>query len=212
MSPQSMAKLADKYTTQLGLIDYLSCFRTYLTAIAQKPPPEPKRVDEKKVLEIKCHHPWDFDYNRSKSAAVPYWSSAATMPRDFADMVEKDAARTHVPPLEKSVAKLTADEVDALRGKYSEKCLVAARKVYATVNGSGSWKTMKNEFRSLQINSQKGAILTTVFYTLMQKYSVKLSVSEMHCLTKELRGHGNQDVVRYEELMRLCAVCGKHAD
>jgi Ca2+-binding EF-hand superfamily protein len=206
-----MARLADKYTTSHGLVDYLSCFRTYLTAISQKPPPEPKATDDKHDkgggADVKCHHPWDFDYIRSKSAG-PYWTSATAAPRDFSEVAEKaQASKAAIPSLAKRVSQLSAEEVAALKSQYTEKCCQAAKKVHSQVYPSGNWRQMKNEFRSLQVNSQKGNILTTTFYQLMQKYGVKLSISEMHSLVKELRGTGNQDVVKYEEFLRLCSVC-----
>ena len=213
MAPQSMSRLADKYTTAHGLIDYLSCFRTYLTAISTKPPPEPKGADEKRGAgeagTKQCHHPWDFDYSRSRSAG-PYWSSATTLPRDFAEMAEKTlAVKASIPSLAKRVSQLSDEEISVLKGQYSTKCCKAAGKVHRQVFPSGSWRQFKNEFRSLQVNSQKGSILTTIFYQLLDKYGVKLSISEMHSLVKELRGTGNQDVVRYEEFLRLCSVCNQ---
>ena len=216
MAPHSMSRLADKYTTSHGLVDYLACFRTYLTAISQKPPPEPKATEGSGShahahghghADVKCHHPWDFDYIRSKSAG-PYWTSATAAPRDFSEVAERvQACKAAIPSLAKRVSQLSVEEVSALKSQYTKKCCQAAKKVHSQVHPSGNWRQMKNEFRSLQVNSQKGNILTTTFYQLMQKYGVKLSISEMHSLVKELRGTGNQDVVRYEEFLRLCSVC-----
>ena len=97
----------------------------------------------------------------------------------------------------------------ALKAQFSAKCCQAASKVYQQVHPTGAWGALKNEMRSLQVNSLKGSILTTTFYQLMQKHGVKLSLSEMHSLVRELRGTGNQDVVRYEDFMRLCSVCAR---
>jgi hypothetical protein len=47
-----------------------------------------------------------------------------------------------------------------------------------------------------------------VLYSLLEKWGVKLSIALMHSLVTELRGTGNQDVVRYEEMARLCSVNG----
>ena len=210
MTPQSMARLADKYTTQMGLIDYLSCFRTYLTAISQKPAPEPSaKAEDKKVgAAVRCHHPWDFDYKRSRSAG-PYWAQAATLPRDFAKVSELSvAAEKAVPSLHKSTGKLTGEEISALKSKYSGKCNNAAKRVYDQIFPTGQWQAFRNELRKNQVNSQRGCILTKVLYSLLEKRGVKLSIALMHSLVTELRGTGNQDVVRYEEMTRLCSVNG----
>ena len=202
-----MSRLADKYTNPQGLIDYLACFRTYLTAISQKPPPQRPEVEQVKSTTAGCHHPWDFDYKRSRSAG-PYWTSAASLTRDFAGLAAEAVAKEgHVPPLEKVPSKMTADEVAAVKARYSPKCQAGCRTVYRTCEAR--WKDLKNALKDQQINSQKGCILAVHFYSIMDKFGVKLSIAQNHAIVKEMRGHGNQDVVKYEEFLRLCKVCGK---
>ena len=68
----------------------------------------------------------------------------------------------------------------------------------------GAWTTLRNEMKNGQINSQPGKLLTTNFYAMMNKYGVKLSISEMGAVVRAFRGLGMQDVIKYNDFC-VCA-------
>ena len=72
----------------------------------------------------------------------------------------------------------------------------------------GAWTSLRNEMKNGQINSQPGKLLTTNFYAMMDKYGVKLSISEMGAVVRAFRGLGMQDVIKYNEFLRVCLLAG----
>merc|ERR1719421_1207942 len=76
MTPEAMSSLADRYDAGFGLVNYLACFRTYLTSMTSQTQAEPKKGpgEAEKNPNFKPLHPWDFDYKREKHQD-PYWSN-----------------------------------------------------------------------------------------------------------------------------------------
>ena len=111
--------------------------------------------------------------------------------------------------LTKSAKIVTVEEKAALLAQYPEKCLSGCTKVFKRVaKEMGAWTTLRNEMKNGQINSQPGKLLTTNFYAMMEKYGVKLSISEMGAVVRAFRGLGMQDVIKYNEFLRVCLLTG----
>ena len=209
MSAQSMARLADQFDAGHGLVNYLACFRIYLTSMtanAQAMLKESKAPITSKTRKIGALHPWEFEYSRAERHAEPYWSQAAASAKDLS-IVPKPAVK--VPSsLVKSAFDLSSEEKDALIRSYPEKVAGACAKVFKQIGNPATWKKLRNEMKSHQINSQRGTLLTTNFYKLMESYNVKLSISDMGAVVRYFRGLGNQDVIKYNDFTRMCMVVG----
>lgn len=213
MSPETMSKLADKYDAGFGLINYLACFRNYLTAMtstAIAPEFKDKSANQSKaeIRENRALHPWEFSYQqRTRHSAVPYWSSAASAPKDVNAPIIPAAV---VPDANhRNASQLSDQEKSILIGKYEPKVLQACRKVYYDLGKGGpQWKELRNRMKVAQINSQRGCILTTNWYKLAEEYNVKLGINGMNALVRAFRGLGNQDVIKYNDLVRICTIVG----
>ena len=75
-------------------------------------------------------------------------------------------------------------------------------------NGGPQWKELRNEMKRGQINSQRGSILTTNWYALCEQYGIKLGIAGSNAVTRAFRGLGNQDVIKYNDLVRVCTLVG----
>ena len=105
--------------------------------------------------------------------------------------------------------QLTEQEKSLLIAKYDPMVLEACRKVYNDVGKGGpQWKELRNKMKVTQINSQRGCILTTNWYKLAAQYNVKLGINPMNALVRAFRGLGNQDVIKYNDLVRICTIVG----
>lgn len=216
MTAESMNKLADEYSLSGGLVDYMSCFRQYLSGMvkslstttmtlvsADSTSKSGKTKTKTEQRHESLNHPWDYDYKRDKHPVHPYWSSASKIPRDV--IAEQ---KTPVPSaLDKSATYLTEVEKKALLDKYDEKVLTSCAKCCATFQPV--WRDLRNDFKRGQINSAKGCILATNFVAILKHYGVSLTKSALSGLLTSFRGLGMQaDVVRFDEFLRVCILCG----
>ena len=207
MTPEAMSSLADRYDAGYGLVNYLACFRTYLTSMtANQEVPHKAKDPEPAKGDFKPLHPWDFEYKREKHSE-PYWSTASSNLRDPSAQSGPEVDPTVA--LTKSAKVVTAEEKAALLAQYPAKCLSGCSKVFKRVaKEMGAWTTLRNEMKNGQINSQPGKLLTTNFYAMMNKYGVKLSISEMGAVVRAFRGLGMQDVIKYNDFLRVCLLAG----
>jgi Ca2+-binding EF-hand superfamily protein len=208
MTPSAMSSLADRYDAGYGLVNYLACFRTYLTSMT--PTDEQRGINSQdspampKAADFKPLHPWDFEYERKKHSE-PYWSNTGKI-RD-----PNNSAGPEIDPntaLQKSAKAVTRQEREALLAQYSEKVISGCDKVFQKVaKEMGQWTTLRNEMKNGQVNSQPGTLLTTKFYDIMKKWGVKLTINEMGAMVKSFRGLGMQDVIKYNDFLRVCLLC-----
>jgi len=214
MPAKTMAQLADKYDAGFGLVNYLACFRTYLTAMTSqniavvKEAPKDLARASTEVRENRAHHPWEFSYKKQpKHGAAPYWKDATVAPKDVNLLA---APEVNVPnSIDRGAHQLTAQEKDALLSKYNELVLKSCKKIYKDMGDGGpQWKELRNEMKRGQINSQRGSILTTNWYALCEKYNIKLGIAGSNAVTRAFRGLGNQDVIKYNDLVRVCTLVG----
>lgn len=209
-TPQSIGTLIEKHGTSDGKVDYLGCFRAFLSLMvgdAPIPKPESKfeTVDMHKSRNIRALHPWEFDYKKDKHSG-PYWRQATSMPKEVSAQEGNLALQVVVPPpSEKSAADLSAKERDLLLSQYSTDVLDACRRLYNAIP-QATLKTLKNEFKRTQIISQRGSILTQNFLLIIEGFGIKVSKKDINAIIKAFRGLGMQDVVKFDELFRVCSL------
>lgn len=203
MSAARMSKLADKYTNSTGLVDYMCCFREFLTDIssgnfAVKEEYEPYLAHAAHIARDKsASHPWDFQYHREKHA-MPYWATANAVKEGPPAM-----APVLVPGVnEKATSKFSAAEKDALLGQFSAKILNICSKCYVAF--LPMWKALRNELTRSQITSQRGSIIVERFQVILEHYGARLGKGEWGTLVRAFRGTGLQDVVKFDDFLRVC--------
>jgi hypothetical protein len=219
MSAEAMNKLADTYTLSNGLVNYLHLFRSYLNDVSgsaglsksQSALALFKSTDLAKSGELKpIHpvHPWDYDYERVKHPAHPYWHQANTMPR--LETTKPPKSSTAVPPPnEKGANDLTTSEKEALLSQYNAKVQDLCAKCYTLL--APIWRPLRNAFKKDQIGSQRGSILTPSFLSILETNGIILSKGELATIVRVFRGLGMQDVVKYDEFLRVCMLCKDRA-
>lgn len=220
MSPEAMSKLADKYDAGFGLVNYLACFRMYLTAMTAKHAATVVDKDSMETLtrnkktevrELRALHPWEFGYEkRAKHGAVAHWANATSQPKDIH---AQSVTAVDVPDANHRAAHQLSDaEKESLLSQYNTKVRNACAKIYRDMGRGGpDWKELRNEMKKGQINSQRGCILTTNWYALCEKFGIKLGISGGNAVTRAFRGLGNQDVIKYNDLVRVCTLTGGDA-
>jgi hypothetical protein len=217
MTAQAMNQLADSYTLSSGLINYLSCFRTFLNDLAGTEtssstnaqslsrsaslPADAFEASGPPTLLLRPIHPWDFDYKRERHA-VPYWKTAVAMPKDL-EALKNAPPPTYIPtPAEKSVADFTNAEKSALLAQYSPKILDICTKSYKQFEPI--WRDLRNQFVKAQIISQRGSIQVHHFLAIMENNGILLSKGELGAIVRTFRGAGMQEVVKFDEFFRVC--------
>eukprot|EP00597_Dinobryon_sp_UTEXLB2267_P001077 CAMPEP_0170069002 /NCGR_PEP_ID=MMETSP0019_2-20121128/7808_1 /TAXON_ID=98059 /ORGANISM="Dinobryon sp., Strain UTEXLB2267" /LENGTH=692 /DNA_ID=CAMNT_0010276873 /DNA_START=292 /DNA_END=2370 /DNA_ORIENTATION=- len=215
MSADAMNKLADEYILSNGLVNYLYCFRNYLNEMTGMEATEMNNNTMNKsatfsstlpmgmkTVELRPLHPWDFEYKREKHPGHPYWQSASALPKDM----QKLASTINPPPLpaahEKSASELSATERDALLSQYNPQTLAICAKSYKTI--APMWRQVRSQLKKKQVIAQKGVILATNFIAILEENGIILDKKEIGTLVKVFRGPGMQDVVKYDEFLRVC--------
>lgn len=225
MTAEAMNKLADTYTLSSGLVNYLHLFRTYLNegdratasrgglsksmsaAALFKTAADIGHGSPSKSGELKpLHpvHPWDYDYERAKHPAHPYWQQANTMPRLETAKPAKSTALIP-PPNEKGAHDLSTSEREALLSQFNPKILDLCAKCYTLL--APIWRPLRNAFKKEQVASQRGSILTPHFLAILETNGIILSKGELAAIVRVFRGLGMQDVVKYDEFLRVCMLC-----
>ena len=204
MSADRMNELASKYTGTNGLVDYMVCFREFLTDLssgnfAVKDHYEPYRAHPSHVARDKgASHPWDFEYKKDK--VVPYWFTATSV---------RDGPAPEPPvPIpaanEKSTNNFTEAERAALLGQYNPKTLSICSKCYTAF--LPVWKALRNELTRSQIISQRGSIIVERFQAILEHFGARLSKGDWGTVVRAFRGTGLQDVVKFDDFLRVCMV------
>mmetsp|Transcript_6973 Transcript_6973/g.11634 ORF Transcript_6973/g.11634 Transcript_6973/m.11634 type:complete len:796 (-) Transcript_6973:352-2739(-) len=219
MTAEAMSKLTDEYTLSNGLVNYLHLFRTYLNDITGTGKTNQSKFkllnasgggaganegELSKSGELKpIHpvHPWEYTYERHKHSHNPYWAHANSMPKDAASLNPAPAV-TVPPPSEKGANDLSSTEKEALLAKYNPKMLDLCARCYQIL--APRWRVLRNEFKKSQIASQRGSVLTVKFLEILENNGIMLSKSDLANIVRCFRGVGMQDVVRYDEYLRVC--------
>ncbi len=227
MTPESMNKLADQYTSSSsGLVDYMCCFREFLTDLSSANFLPKMQTSSSFDGDLEggggggssgggpmqlptghlCRssgplHPWDFQYKRERHA-MPYWNTAATAK----DVLLADAFTPLPVPAAniKSAANLNDSERETLLAQYPAKVLSICSKCYVAF--LPQWKSLRNELQRAQIASQRGSIIVDKFQAILEHYGSQLSKSEWGTLVRSFRGMGLQDVVKFDDFLRVCMI------
>jgi len=215
MTADAMNKLADEFVLSNGLVNYLYCFRNYLNEMTGMDTVDMNNNSLNKsatfsstlpmgmkTVELRPLHPWDFEYKRDKHPGHPYWQSASAIPRDM-----QKFSSTINPPLlpaahEKTASELSNTERDALLSQYNQQVLSICAKSYKTI--APIWRQVRSQLKKKQVITQKGVILATNFISILEENGVILDKKEIGTLVKVFRGPGMQDVVKYDEFLRVC--------
>lgn len=106
------------------------------------------------------------------------------------------------PPHAKSAHDLNDHEKEALLTQYPAAVLTVCSKCYEVFKPI--WRDVQNELTRAQIVSQRGSIITTKFLAILELYGVKVTKSDMGSIVRAFRGMGVQDVVKFDEFLRVC--------
>jgi len=82
------------------------------------------------------------------------------------------------------------------------KVLSICAKSYKTI--APIWRQVRSQLKKKQVITQKGVILATNFISILEENGVILDKKEIGTLVKVFRGPGMQDVVKYDEFLRVC--------
>jgi hypothetical protein len=138
MTAERMSKLADQYSSSSGLVDYMRCFREFLTDITVNNFPIKNDVDTPYRAQIThqardkgSSHPWEFQYKRETRHAMPYWVTANTVK----EILPYDAVSSIILPAanEKATSKYSDAEKEALFAQYTPKVLHICSKCYVAL-------------------------------------------------------------------------------
>jgi hypothetical protein len=211
MTPEKINKLADQFSLSNGLVNYLLLFRTYLSDIggnqnslmkARSMSALPASDTGSKV------HPWDFGYQRDRHSRrdvnhQPYWQQASSVPKPAEDTKRLSLKFTMIPSAtEKSAEQLSAVEQQQLLAQFQPGVLQLCRRCYRMF--APIWRPLRNACKKQQIPTQKGSILTTHFVAILEENGITLRNTELGVIVKNFRGAGMQDIVRYDDFMRVC--------
>ena len=224
MTAAAMNKLADNYTQSSGLVNYLLLFRNFLNDLTRgsstisntRSLPQLDMTNASNPETSGPTHPWEFGYKREKYQE-PYWQSATAIPKEseanrhFQESQKLNELQA-MSPTEKNISSLLASTKDKelLLSQYPKALLGLCAKCYSIL--SLNWRQIRNQFKKQQLNTQKGVILTTNFINILETNGVTLTKKEFGYLIKYFRGVSpSQDIVRYDDFLRICMLMKDHA-
>jgi hypothetical protein len=207
MNAEQISGLADKYSLSNGLVNYLLLFRNYLqdmtgtapTTFAEslsKSQSVPNQLDDLKHHDPGAIHPWEFGYKRTRHMD-PYWHSATLIHKDN----EIPKSQLIIPPTAEFNLGNT-QEREAILAKYDRETLDLLSNCYKMF--APVWRPLRNEFKKNQVPTQKGNILATHFITVLEFHGVIVSKKDLGLIIKNFRGKGMQDIVKYDDFLRVC--------
>jgi len=221
MSAEKINRMTEEFTQSNGLVNYLHFFRNYLNDLTGNngndsisTPIKSKSMTSLNGKSgsggggsglLKPLHPWDFEYSREKNASHPYWYSAAK-PKDPNSMKHLSLVTTGpIPsPNEKSASELHPNEKEILLAQYSSQTLSMCKMIYKHI--APVWRELRSDLKKNQINTQRGCVLTPMFVSLLEKHGILLNKNDMSTVIRVFRGVGMQDMVKYDEFLRVCLV------
>jgi hypothetical protein len=232
MSAESMNSLADQYTLSNGLVNYHLLFRSFLTNTGADASSINKRSLSASASLSRMHslpslshtmgssssssanlgavHPWEFNYTRSKHQEHPYWQSATAQPKTVVELYNTtNKYNTLIPSgTEKSADELNTNEKSLLLSQYNNIILLLCNKCYKLF--LSNWRTIRNLFKKQSITGHKGCILINNFISILESQGIMLSKTELGLIVKNFRGVGVQDIVLYDDFLRVCMLVKDH--
>lgn len=209
MSPEAMNKLADQYTLSNGLVNYLLLFRQYLSDMGERSSTAAPLGKSRSMTSFdpesteKPIHPWEFGYKRERKMEHPYWQQAASVPKDAEETKALSNKFITVPPAsEKSADQLTSVEKELLLSQFQPAVLQLCNRCYHLF--APFWRPLRSQLKKSQIATQRGSILTTHFLSILEANGIALRKTELGLIVKNFRGIGMQDIVRFDDFLRVC--------
>jgi hypothetical protein len=224
MTAEAMNKLADQYILSNGLVNYLLLFRQYLGELTSSSQGGMRASTaamgkSRSVPELSLSnggsnphhphhdsgpvHPWEFTYKREKHMAHPYWHDATAVPREHDERALHAIKLSALPSsADKDADSLNPQEKAILLSQYQPPMIqLAARcaQLFAPI-----FRQLRAQLKKAQIVNQKGSILTTHFINILEFNGIQLRKDELGLIVKNFRGMGMQDIVRYDDFLRVC--------
>ena len=203
-----------------GQIDYTSCFRNSLHDLVTERPKVKVDDDNGSVVskmprDIGPSHPWEFDYRRDmlSDGPTPYWMTACKESK-FGKSSSSNANNNNSSDNilsgnnnnlnnNKSVADINSTILSNYDAKVVSICAKCIR-VYNPI-----WRSLRIELKRGQLTSRRGCIVKTNFIAILDHYGVNLSRSEIGAIIRAFRVPGLQDVLNFEEFMKICYYAGQ---
>eukprot|EP00981_Chlorochromonas_danica_P013412 scaffold6314_cov273-Ochromonas_danica.AAC.25 len=227
LTPEGMNKLADQYTLSNGLVNYLMLFRSYLgtdhrrsstaapgmsrirslPALGDSTRESTAALNNTYTLPAGPVHPWEFGYTREKHQEFPYWHKATSLPKSTTASL-KVSVSSIPSATEKSADQLTDQEKTALLSQYNNMVLQVCHKCYELF--LPLWRALRGDLKKNQVTNQKGTILTNHFISILEKHGIILSKTELGLIVRSFRGYGTQDLVRFDDFLRVCMLVKNH--
>lgn len=231
MSSEFMQKLADTYTiTKPNMVDYLTCFRSYLNELISIMPSKESRHVPKLATPSRStqgQHPWDFSYERvaptRNNRGTPYWARSQnrkplerdrpstpglTVSSSIKSLNSSTRPKSAGPSFSrsKSQSTLSDDERQNILRNYDNRTVAVCSKCHDVF--LPIWRSIRNEFKRTQINSKNGCILASTFLAILDHFGVRLSSFELGIIARSFREFGTlqADVIKYDEFLRVCLV------
>lgn len=111
---------------------------------------------------------------------------------------------------EKSAEQLSSMEKEQLLAQFQPGVLQLCHRCYRMF--APVWRPLRNDFKKQQIPSMKGSILTTNFISILETHGLNLKKTELGVIVKHFRGVGMQDIVRYDDFLRVCMLVKDRTD
>lgn len=180
-------------------------------------------ITRSKAREARSLHPWEFSHNQNvasmaKSQHTPFWRQAShpissihvdpcntNLQSDGSRAVIWMEGRHKSTTIREDVisSKITFDTDKALLQKYktvAELCSKCRRHFLP------QWRKVRNEFKKLQIQSNKGCISAKDFSHILEFLEVPVSHEEVDKLKRLFKCDRDINITRYDEFLRVCFV------
>ena len=206
LKDDTILRIMSDYTLSNGLMDYLTCFREMVLRDNNRT--AGLRSSSSSSLNIKPNqkelhalHPWEFDYK--KGSKNPYWQQATSLAREVKNEPNLSTSSITIPlSNDKSISHLKDNEKSAILSQYSDQILQLCSRSYDAF--IPVWRELRNEFKKNQIISQRGTIVTEKFLEILERHQVNLKKNDLGLIIRAFRGLGMQDVVKFDEYLRVC--------
>lgn len=209
LSEEDKENLAVRFAADGGNVDYVSCFREYLTTFAEQSMMRSMSASGITRFQGYQHnhrkaakplHPWEFEYRREYNTFNPYIPNMNLHKK----LTLLDHARAKTFPIivhPKEPEKETA----ALLLKFEAKILSICKKC-ANFLPLMDTKYLEHEFRSCEGRAMRnGVISAKSFQSVLRSYCKMLSSIEMGSLLRAFRVSSKEKDVNYHTFLEVCA-------
>jgi Ca2+-binding EF-hand superfamily protein len=206
LKDDTILRILSDYTLSNGLMDYLTCFREMVLrdnnrTAGLKSSSSSSLMIKPNQKELFALHPWEFDYK--KGSKNPYWQQATSLAREVNVEPNLSTSSVTIPSSnDKTVSHLKENEKSAILSQYSDQILQLCSRSYEAF--IPVWRELRNEFKKNQIVSQRGTIVTEKFLEILERHQVNLKKNDLGLIIRAFRGLGMQDVVKFDEYLRVC--------